>query len=219
MLLRGAAIRGDVDVPWRRIAATPRPRRGSSAATWIFRGDVSRRGDSTETCRGAAATTTWILRGDVDIPRRRVAAPPRARRGSSVESRRRRGRDVDIPWRRRRDVRTHRNARAGAVRRCAARARNAPPRGPARGRSRSGCACTRCRSAVGGRAAPAAARSRRRPRASRLSSGLPTNSPFLLPKRRRAVAAIGAERARAFAGTQGRVTCSNYFAPSGFFPR
>ena len=60
-----------------------------------------------------------------------------------------------------------------------------------------------------GRAAPAAARSRRRPRASRLSSGLPTNSPFLLPKRRRAVAAIGAERARAFAGTQGRVTCSN----------
>ena len=41
----------DVDIPWRRIAATPRLRRGDSAesrrraaaATWIFRGDASRR--------------------------------------------------------------------------------------------------------------------------------------------------------------------------------
>ena len=62
-----------------------------------------------ETCRGR--------RCDVDMPRRRVAVPPRLRRGYAAEarrgdaaaatwifrgdgSRRRRGCDVDIPWRR-----------------------------------------------------------------------------------------------------------------------
>ena len=52
---------------------------------------------------GAAVAATWIVRGDEsrrrrgrggDIPWRRVAATPRPRRGYSVESRRRRGRDV-----------------------------------------------------------------------------------------------------------------------------
>ena len=60
----------DVDIPRRRLAAPPRPRRGhdaetsrddAAAATWIFRGDDSRRR------RGR----------DVDIPQRRVATPPR----------------------------------------------------------------------------------------------------------------------------------------------
>ena len=49
---RGGAAAGDVDILCRRIAATPRLRRGYSvvtsrggaaAATWIFRGDESRR--------------------------------------------------------------------------------------------------------------------------------------------------------------------------------
>ena len=81
-----------------RRADRPLTNRGdAAAATWIFRGDGSRRR------RG----------GDVDLPWRRIAATPRRRRGSSVEtdrgdaaaatwifpgdgSRRRRGRDVDI---------------------------------------------------------------------------------------------------------------------------
>ena len=50
----------DVDISRRRVAATPRPRRGYSAEA---HGDGSRR------------------RRDVDIPRRRVAAAPRPRRG------------------------------------------------------------------------------------------------------------------------------------------
>ena len=49
-----------------------------------------RRADDSSTGRGAAAAATWIVRGDesrrrrgldVDSPRRRVAAPPRSRRG------------------------------------------------------------------------------------------------------------------------------------------
>ena len=97
--------RGDaVETLWRRVAATPRPRRGDSvetgrsdaaAATWKFRGDESPRrrgrdvetpwrrvaatprlGHSVKTSRGDAAAATWKLRGD--------------------ESPRRRGRDVDI---------------------------------------------------------------------------------------------------------------------------
>ena len=62
-----------------RVAATPRPRRGyfvetrrggAAAATWLFRGDNSRRR------RGR----------DVDVPGRRVAAAPRPRRARSVET-------------------------------------------------------------------------------------------------------------------------------------
>ena len=34
----------------------------------------------------------------LDIPRGQVAAPPRPRRGYSVETRRGRGRELDIPW-------------------------------------------------------------------------------------------------------------------------
>ena len=77
-----------------------------------------RRADVPWTSRGAAAAATWKVRGDesrrrrgrdVDIPWRRDAAPPRPRRGQSVETRRRgrdadiprpRGRDADSPWRR-----------------------------------------------------------------------------------------------------------------------
>ena len=71
----------DVDTPWRRIAATPRLRRGyivetgrgdAAAATWIFRGDESRRRRDR----------------DVDIPWRGVPAAPRPRRGYSVETNR-----------------------------------------------------------------------------------------------------------------------------------
>ena len=79
----------DVDIPWRRFAATRR-RRGRDA-------DRRRRG-----C-------------DAKISQRRVAETPRPRRGDSLgmslgdaatrtfrgdESRRRRGRDAEIPWRR-----------------------------------------------------------------------------------------------------------------------
>ena len=53
------------------------------------------RGYSAWTGRGTAAGATWIFRGDasrrgrdVDIPRRCVAAPPRLRRGYSAETRR-----------------------------------------------------------------------------------------------------------------------------------
>ena len=75
--------RGDaVETLWRRVAATPRPRRG----------------DSVETGRSDAAAATWKFRGDesprrrgrdLEIPSRRVAAMPRLRRGDSVETRRR----------------------------------------------------------------------------------------------------------------------------------
>ena len=76
-----------VDIPRRRVAATPRPLRGYSvetaldsaaAATWTFSGTTPqpRRRYAAETSRDAAAAT-WIRRGD--------------------ESRRRRGHDVDIP--------------------------------------------------------------------------------------------------------------------------
>ena len=63
--------RRDIDIPWRQVAAPPRPRRGYSAVT----------------SRGAAA----------DIPWYSVAARPRPRRGYSVVTSRRRDRDVDIP--------------------------------------------------------------------------------------------------------------------------
>ena len=73
----------------------------AAAATWIFRGDESRRrrgcrvdspggrqprrGYFAETSRGDAAGAAWIVRGDgsrdVDIPWRRVAATPRVPRG------------------------------------------------------------------------------------------------------------------------------------------
>ena len=58
----------DVDIPWRRVGATPRPRRGRSA----------------ETSRGDAAAATRIVRGDasrrrrdcdVDSPWRRASRP------------------------------------------------------------------------------------------------------------------------------------------------
>ena len=79
------------DVPWRRVAATPRLRRGHSAETpWLGRLDIlwrwvaatPRRGreDSVETSRSDAAAATRTFRGD--------------------ESRRRRGGDVKIPRRR-----------------------------------------------------------------------------------------------------------------------
>ena len=64
--------------PWRRVAATPRPRRGYSV------GDESRRRRGRdvdipwETSRGDAAAATWIFRG------RQAAATPRPRRGYSV---------------------------------------------------------------------------------------------------------------------------------------
>ena len=95
----------------RRVAATPRLRRGyfvetgRGDATWIFCGDGSRRrrdvdilwrrvaaatrrGYSVETSRGDAAAATWLFRGD-ESPRRRdvaillrqIAATPRLRRG------------------------------------------------------------------------------------------------------------------------------------------
>ena len=54
----------DVDIPWRRVAATPRPRRGHSVETESRR----RRGR------------------DVDIPWRKVAATPRPRRSRSLAS-------------------------------------------------------------------------------------------------------------------------------------
>ena len=68
----------DVDIQWRRVAATPRLRRGYSVE--ISRGDAAavRRGCSVEASRGDAAAATRKVRGD--------------------ESRRRRGCDVDIPW-------------------------------------------------------------------------------------------------------------------------
>ena len=63
----------DVDIPWRRVAATPRV------------ADIPWR-------RVAATAATWTFRGD--------ESPPRPRRGRSVKKSRRRGRDVDILWRR-----------------------------------------------------------------------------------------------------------------------
>ena len=88
------------DIPWRRVAAAPRPRRGCSvetsrggfaAATRIFRGDESR-GSSEGTghvrsrMRGSTDSvgSARLRRGrDADIPWRRVALAPRVPRGSS----------------------------------------------------------------------------------------------------------------------------------------
>ena len=78
LMNRGDAAAGDVEIPLRRVAATPR------LATWRFRGDESRRrrgwrrGGSVETSRGDAAA------GDVDTPCRHGEA--RLERGSSVET-------------------------------------------------------------------------------------------------------------------------------------
>ena len=100
------------DVPWRRVAATPRSRRASSAETATPHAACSvetatprsRRGAFREDGgRGAAAAATWMFRRDESWRRPRpgtrivrgdcVAAPPRLRREYSAEiaSRRRRG--------------------------------------------------------------------------------------------------------------------------------
>ena len=101
----------DADIPWRRAAATPRPRRGHSVeksrgrdadTPWRRAAATPRRrgGHSMEKSRGDAAATRRTFRGeesrrrrgcDVDIPWGRFAATRRIFRGE--ESRRRRGRD------------------------------------------------------------------------------------------------------------------------------
>ena len=81
LMNRGGAAAGDVDSPWRRVAAV---------ATRMVRGDESRRrrgrgcGYSLETSRDDAAAATRICRGDTPRRRRRrgddaTTTPPRRR--------------------------------------------------------------------------------------------------------------------------------------------
>ena len=68
----------DVDIPWRRVAAAPRPWRGHSVETSRRRGyvvDIPRR-------RVAAVATTWTFRGDESRRRRAPDVSTRARTGS-----------------------------------------------------------------------------------------------------------------------------------------
>ena len=88
----------ELEIPWGRLATTPRPPLGNSvetsrgataAASWTFRGDGSRRRRGCRLDiprRRDAAVATWIFRGDgsrrhrgreLDIPRRRLATTPR----------------------------------------------------------------------------------------------------------------------------------------------
>ena len=85
---------GDVDVPRRRVAATPRPRRGSSAetsspraSTWIVRGDEFAAGlgvDNPEGSWSRRSTRRWASRSPIPRSRRRTRTrtPGRPRSGS-----------------------------------------------------------------------------------------------------------------------------------------
>ena len=100
---RGDALGCDVDIPWRRVAATPRPGRGYSVE--MFREDESRRR------RG------WIFRGNKPRRRRGGNAKVRSRPAHGSGTRRRRARS---------------STRSSSPRTATTRSPTTPSRSPAR---------------------------------------------------------------------------------------